>query len=53
MNDHATKADLATVETRLVERLETVETRLLTEFHKYAQASERRMLASEVVTHAK
>jgi len=50
-NDYATKTDLGEVKTELLERIEKVETTLLTEFHKYAQASERRMLATEVVTH--
>ena len=54
----ATKADLGVsrvelgeVKVELMDRIERVETTLLTEFHKYAQSSERRMLATEVSNH--
>jgi hypothetical protein len=47
----ATKADLAATKVELLARIEQVETTLLTEFHKYAQSSERRMLSTEVGTH--
>jgi hypothetical protein len=47
----ARKADLAATKIELLARIEQVETTLLTEFHKYAQSSERRMLSTEVGTH--
>jgi hypothetical protein len=47
----ALRESLAAIETGPLERIEKVETTLLTEFHKYAQASERRMMATEVVSH--
>jgi hypothetical protein len=49
----ATKADLTEAiqqaETRLLERLEKVETTLLKEFHKWAQITETRIRVSETV----
>jgi predicted component of type VI protein secretion system len=65
--EYVTKADvtelIAASETRLIERMEglaermeglteRVETRLLTEFHKYAQAAESRMHLYEVQSHS-
>ena len=35
----------------LLERIERAETRLLTEFHKYARAAEQRTLVHEVASH--
>jgi hypothetical protein len=49
----ATKADLAGAihesETRLLERLEKVETTLLKEFHKWAQITETRIRVNETL----
>ena len=49
----ATKADLTEAihqsETRLLERLEKVETTLLKKFHKWAQITETRIRVNEVV----
>ena len=49
----ATKADLTEAvqqaETRLLERLEKVETTLLKEFHKWAQITETRIRVNETV----
>jgi hypothetical protein len=45
----ATKADLAEVETRLLERLEKVETTLLKEFQTLAQIAEMRIRTTEVL----
>lgn len=38
----ATKQDLAAMEERLIERIERTETKLLTEFHKWASPAEAR-----------
>ncbi len=50
----ATKADLAQEiqqsETRLLERLEKVETTLLKEFHKWAQITETRIRVNETLS---
>jgi uncharacterized protein involved in exopolysaccharide biosynthesis len=42
------KAEVAHLGVEMLERLEQVETRLLTEFHKYARATESRMHVYEV-----
>jgi hypothetical protein len=61
--EYVTKSDLTEAEARLdqridstrlelLERLEKVETTLLTEFHKYAQSSERRISLTEQTNHS-
>jgi hypothetical protein len=42
------KTEVANLRVDMLERLEQVETRLLTEFHKYARATESRMHVYEV-----
>ncbi len=48
-DEFATKADLVEVETRVLGRLEKVETTLLKEFHKWAQIAEMRIRTTEVL----
>lgn len=43
LNDPATKGDLVALEERMVERIEMMETRLLTEFHRWSQTYEVRV----------
>jgi hypothetical protein len=47
----ATKGDIAEVKELMQGLIEKTETSLLTAFYKYAEASERRMFATETVTH--
>jgi hypothetical protein len=47
----AMKSDLNALKAELLDRMEALETRLLTEFHKYAQAAESRTLVHEVTSH--
>jgi hypothetical protein len=49
--NYATKGDIAEVKELMQGLIEKTETSLLTAFYKYAEASERRMFATETVTH--